>query len=172
MKKILLISDTHGYIDNVIIKYAKWADEVWHAGDIGSIKIIDELKKYSFLRAVYGNIDDNLIRSLYPKNNMFKCEGLNVLITHIGGYPSNYAKDIPKLLITNKIKIFISGHSHILKIVKDKKNKLIHFNPGACGISGFHKKRTMLKFEIDKDKISNLNIIDLGERGKISEYDQ
>ena len=83
MKKILLISDTHGYIDNVIIKYAKWADEVWHAGDIGSIKIIDELKKYSFLRAVYGNIDDNLIRSLYPKNNMFKCEGLNVLITHI-----------------------------------------------------------------------------------------
>ena len=108
MKKILLISDTHGYIDNVIIKYAKWADEVWHAGDIGSIKIIDELKKYSFLRAVYGNIDDNLIRSLYPKNNMFKCEGLNVLITHIGGYPNNYAKDIPKLLITNKIKIFIS----------------------------------------------------------------
>jgi|TARA_Y100000992_G_scaffold67363_1_gene41797 putative phosphoesterase len=167
MKKILLLSDTHGHIDSQIIKHTKWSDEVWHAGDIGDINIIKELKKYSFLRAVYGNIDDNLIRSSYPKNNIFKCEELNVLITHIGGYPNNYSKHVPELIEKNKIKIFISGHSHILKIIKDDKYKLMHFNPGASGIYGFHKKRTMIRFEIDKNQIKNLYVIELGDRGKI-----
>ncbi|MBL30990.1 MAG: YfcE family phosphodiesterase [Flavobacteriaceae bacterium] len=172
MKKILLISDTHGHIDEVIIKYLKWSDEVWHAGDIGCNKIINQIENYSFLRAVYGNIDNIHIRSIFPKNNIFRSEKLNVFITHIGGYPGNYSRHIPKLISKHKIKIFISGHSHILKIMRDEKYDLIHFNPGSAGIIGFHKQRTMIKFEIDKDQINNLSVIDMGKRGKINEYDQ
>ena len=164
MKKILLISDTHSYIDNVIIKYTKWSDEVWHAGDIGSMKIITELKKYSLLRAVHGNIDNNEIKNLYPKDNIFKCEKLNIMMTHIGGYPNKYSSGVTELIEKHKIDIFISGHSHILKVKKDLKYDLIHFNPGASGIYGFHKKRSMIKFEITDNKISNLFVIDLGKK--------
>ena len=128
------------------------------------MKIITELKKYSFLRAVYGNIDNNEIKNLYPKDNIFKCEKLNIMMTHIGGYPNKYSYGVTELIEKHKIDIFVSGHSHILKVKKDLKYDLIHFNPGACGNYGFHKKRSMIKFEIMDDKISNLFVIDLGKK--------
>lgn len=171
MKKILLLSDSHGHIDNIIIKHAKWSDEIWHAGDIGNINVIDCLKKYSLVRGVYGNIDNQVIRGFFSENIFFKCENLSVLITHIGGYPGRYSKRIPSLLIKYKPKLFISGHSHILKIIQDKKYNLLHINPGASGIIGFHHKRTMIRFEIDDEKIKNVFVIDLGNRSLINEND-
>lgn len=171
MKKILLLSDSHGYLDNNIIKHAKWSDEIWHAGDIGDIKITDSLNSYSKVRAVYGNIDDSLTRDVFSKNIFFKCEGITVLITHIGGYPKRYSKGIPDLLNKYRPKLFISGHSHILKIIQDRKYNLLHINPGACGIIGFHKKRTMVRFEINNKKIENVYVIDLGNRSSINGND-
>tara|TARA_B100000530_G_scaffold336395_1_gene290971 strand:- start:1914 stop:2417 length:504 start_codon:yes stop_codon:yes gene_type:complete len=167
MKKILVLSDSHGYIDDHIINHAKCSDEIWHAGDIGDIKIIDDLKKYSLVRAVYGNIDNNIVRKEFHENIFFKCEDIPVFITHIGGYPGKYPKNITEKLIKHKPKLFICGHSHILKIIQDDKFKLLHINPGAIGIIGFHKKRTMVKFEIDKAEVKNLYVIELGERSKI-----
>lgn len=167
MKKILMLSDSHSHIDESIINHAKCSDEIWHAGDIGDIKIIDSLKKYSLVRAVHGNIDNSIIRNECPENIFFKCEDISVLITHIGGYPGKYSKKITKMLIEYKPKLFVCGHSHILKIIQDDKFKLLHINPGASGIVGFHKKRTMVKFEIDKAEIKNLYVIDLGDRSKI-----
>ncbi len=169
MKKILLLSDSHSYIDNNIVNHAKWSDEIWHAGDIGNIKVIDSLKKQSLVRAVYGNIDNHLTRKIYPENIFFNCEGTSVLITHIGGYPGKYSKRVQLLLSKHKPKIFISGHSHILKIIQDKKFNLLYINPGAYGIIGFHKKRTMVRFEIDDTEIKNLFVIDLGNRSYINE---
>ena len=171
MKKILLLSDSHSYIDSNIIKHAKWSDEVWHAGDIGDLNVIDCLKKYSLIRAVYGNIDNHITRKIYPENIFFKCENVSVLITHIGGYPGRYSKRVPSLLIKHKPKLFISGHSHILKVIQDKKFNLLHVNPGASGIVGFHQKRTMIRFEINDKKIKNFFVIDLGDRSSFSEYD-
>ena len=164
MKKILLLSDTHGFLDNQILKYVKLADEVWHAGDIGNIDVVDTLKKLKPLRAVYGNIDNHLIRAEFPENNRFIIEDVNVLITHIGGYPNRYEKGIKNILIENPPKIFISGHSHILKVIYDKKIGLLHLNPGAAGKNGMHKVRTMLRFEIDGKDIKNLEIIELEKR--------
>ena len=164
MKKILLLSDTHGFLDDQILKYVKLADEVWHAGDIGNIDVVDTLKKLKPLRAVYGNIDNHLIRAEFPENNRFIIEDVNVLITHIGGYPNRYEKRIKNILIENPPKIFISGHSHILKVIYDKKLGLLHLNPGAAGKNGMHKVRTMLRFEIDGKDIKNLEIIELEKR--------
>jgi len=155
-------------MDKIIIKHAKWSDEIWHAGDIGNIEVINSLKKHSLVKAVYGNIDDHLTRKIYSENNFFKCENTSVLLTHIGGYPGKYSRRIPDLLSNFKPKIFISGHSHILKIIQDKKYNLLHINPGACGIIGFHQKRTMVRFEIDDNKIKNLFVIDLGNRSSIN----
>ncbi len=160
MKKILLISDTHGYIDDKILKYCSLADEVWHAGDVGDIKVIDQLKKIKPLKGVYGNIDNHQIRMELPLDSKFKCEEVNVWITHIGGYPNRYKKRISDYLRSNKIDLFITGHSHILKIIYDKKYNLLHINPGAIGKHGFHKKRTMVRFEINKKNIENLEIIE------------
>ena len=164
MKKILLLSDTHGFLDDQILKYVKLADEVWHAGDIGNIDVVDALKKLKPLRAVYGNIDNHLIRAEFPENNRFIIEDVGVLITHIGGYPNRYEKRIKNILIENPPKIFISGHSHILKVIFDKKLGLLHLNPGAAGKNGMHKVRTMLRFEIDGKDIKNLEIIELAKR--------
>ena len=161
MKKILLLSDTHSHIDETIFKYVKQADEVWHAGDIGDLKVTDALKKLKPLRAVYGNIDNAEARVEFPLHNRFMCEEVDVWITHIGGYPGRYSPDIREEIKTNPPKLFITGHSHILKVMNDKKLGLLHMNPGAMGISGFHKVRTMLRFEIDRDKIGNLEVVEV-----------
>ncbi|MDP3314412.1 metallophosphoesterase [Lutibacter sp.] len=164
MKKILLISDTHGFIDDQILKFVKQADEVWHAGDIGSIEVMDIIKKMKPVRAVYGNIDNTIIRSEYPLDAIFKIENTNVWITHIGGYPNRYDIRIREKLTQNPPNLFISGHSHILKVIYDKKLNLLHMNPGAVGKHGIHQVRTMLRFEIDDENIKNLEIIELENR--------
>lgn len=160
MIKILLLSDTHSYIDDDILKYVKQADEVWHAGDIGDLKVTDAIKKLKPLKAVYGNIDDKNIRQEFPENNRFMCEGIDVWITHIGGYPKAYNVRIRDEIKANPPRLFICGHSHILKVMPDKKLNLLHMNPGAVGKHGFHKTRTMLRFTIDGSKIDNLGVIE------------
>jgi putative phosphoesterase len=165
LKKILLLSDTHSHLDEKILKYVRLADEVWHAGDIGDLNVTDSLKKLKPLRAVYGNIDGAEARMEFPMNNRFFCEGVDVLITHIGGYPGKYNPTIREELTKNPPKLFICGHSHILKVMYDKKLSFLHMNPGAAGIQGFHQVRTMLRFEIDGDKMQRLEIIELGDRG-------
>ena len=160
MKKILLISDTHGYIDEKIIKYANKVDEIWHAGDIGDISVSDKLKKIKPLRGLYGNIDDQKIRTEFPLHNRFICEKVNVWITHIGGYPKRYNPKILEELKSNPPDLFICGHSHILKVINDKKLGLLHINPGAIGKYGLHSVRTMVQFEINGKKIENLSIIE------------
>ncbi|RZJ74543.1 MAG: metallophosphoesterase [Flavobacterium sp.] len=164
MKKILLLSDTHSHIDEAILKYVRLADEVWHAGDIGNLAVTDALKAEKPLRAVYGNIDDEKARMEFPLNNRFFCEGVDVLITHIGGYPGKYSAAAKAEIEANPPKLFICGHSHILKVQFDKKNDLLHMNPGAAGKYGFHQVRTMLRFEIDGDKIQSLEVIELGKK--------
>ncbi len=165
MKKILLLSDTHSHINDRILNYASMADEVWHAGDIGAISVTEELEKITKVRAVYGNIDNQEIRKIWPLHNKFICEEVSVWITHIAGYPGNYNKEIREELKQNPTNLFICGHSHILKVMNDKQLGHLHMNPGAAGISGFHQIKTMLRFEINKDKIENLEVIELGTRG-------
>lgn len=160
MKRILLLSDTHSHIDDNIIKYVKQADEVWHAGDIGDLKVTDAIKKLKPLRGVYGNIDDTPVRTEFPEHNRFMCEEVDVWITHIGGYPPRYNPRVKPDIYENPPRLFICGHSHILKVMPDKKLNLIHMNPGAIGIHGFHKVRTMLRFTIDGAKIDNLEVIE------------
>ena len=160
MKKILLISDTHGYIDEKIIKYANKVDEIWHAGDIGDISVTDKLKKIKPLRGVYGNIDDQKIRAEFPLHNRFICEKVSVWITHIGGYPKRYNPKILEELKSNPPDLFICGHSHILKVINDKELDLLHMNPGAIGKHGLHRVRTMIQFEINGKKIENLSVIE------------
>lgn len=162
MTKILLLSDTHSFIDDQILKYVHQADEVWHAGDIGDLKVTDTIKKFKPLRAVYGNIDNHEARLEFPLHNRFKCEGVDVLITHIGGYPGKYSVAIREEIYNNPPKLFICGHSHILKVQYDNKLSLLHMNPGAAGKHGFHHVRTMLRFEIEGEKIQNLEVIELG----------
>ncbi|MFB0938465.1 MAG: putative phosphoesterase [Candidatus Azotimanducaceae bacterium] len=165
MKKILLLSDTHSYIDDQILKFVNQADEVWHAGDIGDLKVTDTIKKIKFLRAVYGNIDDALARTEFPLDNRFTVENVDVWMTHIGGYPNKYYTRIREEIKLNPPKIFISGHSHILKVQFDKKLNLLHLNPGAAGKHGFHQVRTMLRFKIDGSDIKEMEIIELEKRG-------
>ena len=164
MKKILVLSDTHSYLDDKILKHVSWADEVWHAGDIGDLMVTDTLKKLKPLRAVYGNIDNNQARMEFPLNNRFWCEEVDVLITHIGGYPGKYNTAIRQELQLNPPKLFICGHSHILKVQFDKQLNLLHMNPGAAGIHGFHQVRTMLRFVIDREAIKDLEIIEFEKR--------
>lgn len=164
MKKILLLSDTHGHIDDTILKYVDQADEVWHAGDIGDLIVTDTLKKHKPLRVVFGNIDGDKARMEFPLNNRFMCEGVDVWITHIGGYPGKYSPAVKNEIESNPPKLFITGHSHILKVMFDKKLNLLHMNPGACGISGFHQIRTMLRFVIEGDKIKDLEVIEIGKK--------
>lgn len=164
MTRILLLSDTHGYMDETILKYARQADEIWHAGDIGSFDVTDTLSTIKPVRAVYGNIDDHGIRKEFPLDDRFKCEDVDVWMTHIGGYPNRYDRRIREQIKQNPPKLFISGHSHILKVMWDKKLDLLHMNPGSCGKNGFHQIRTMLRFDIDRKEIKNLEVIELGKR--------
>lgn len=160
MTKILLLSDTHSFIGEDIIKYVHQTDEVWHAGDIGDLKVTDTIKKLKPLRAVYGNIDNSEARLEFPEHLKFRCEGVKVWMTHIGGYPGRYALAVREQIKIHTPDLFISGHSHILKVINDKKLKLLHMNPGAVGTHGFHKVRTMLRFEISEKKIQNLEVIE------------
>ena len=160
--KILLLSDTHSYIDDRILEYAKNADEIWHAGDFGNLEVIDELQKVGKLRGVFGNIDEAKIRAELPEINIFECEKVKVFMIHIGGYPNKYAPRVKQKLKEEKPHLFISGHSHILKVMYDKELEILHLNPGAAGKHGWHKMRTMLRFEINGEKIENLEIIELG----------
>lgn len=160
MKKILLLSDTHSHIDDGVLKHVKQADEVWHAGDIGDLKVTDAIKALKPLRAVWGNIDNDKARAEFPENNRFTIEGVDVWITHIGGYPNRYNIRIREEIKANPPKLFICGHSHILKVMPDKKLGLLHMNPGAIGIHGFHNVRTMLRFTIANGKIDNLEVIE------------
>ena len=164
MTKILLLSDTHSHLDDAILKYAKQADEIWHAGDIGDLSVTDKLSKLKPVRAVFGNIDNHVIQKEFPLDNRFMCEGVDVLMTHIGGYPPKYNSRTRPEVQKNAPKLFICGHSHILKVMMDKKLGVLHMNPGACGKHGFHHVRTMLRFEIEKEEIKNLEVIELGKR--------
>ena len=164
MKKILLLSDTHGYMDKNILNYCDQSDEVWHAGDIGSNEVTDQIKQHANLRAVYGNIDDKNIRVEFPLDQIFTIEKVPVWITHIGGYPYRYDQRIRENIKKNPPKLFISGHSHILKVQFDKSLNLLHLNPGSAGKYGIHKVRTMLRFEIDNGDIKNLEVIEIAKR--------
>lgn len=164
MTKILLLSDTHGHMDTTILKYADQADEIWHAGDIGDLKVTDALAKLKPLKGVHGNIDDHIIQKEFPEHNRFMSEAVDVWITHIGGYPGRYSLRVREEIRQHPPKLFICGHSHILKVMNDKKLGLLHMNPGACGKHGFHQVRTMLRFTIDGEKIDNLEVIELGKR--------
>lgn len=161
MTKIGLLSDTHGYVNPKIYEFFKDCNEIWHAGDIGNIAIADELKAFKPFRAVCGNIDDHIVRITYPENLLFNCEDVKVYMTHIGGYPGNYAYQAKETIKTEKPLLFISGHSHILKVIYDKKNQLLHINPGAAGKSGFHQVITLLRFAIEGKEIKDLEIMEL-----------
>lgn len=164
MKRIGLLSDTHGFLDERIFQYFKECDEVWHAGDIGNIEVADEINGYKPLKAVYGNIDGHDVRIVYPEILRFHCEKVDVMIKHIGGYPGNYDRSVKDIINTNPPKLLITGHSHILKVGFDKKHNLLHINPGAAGKSGFHKVQTVVRFSIDNTEIKDLEVIELGTR--------
>jgi len=161
MKSIALLSDTHSVLDERFIRHLKNSDEIWHAGDIGSLEIYDKLKTLSNVRAVYGNIDNHKIRITLASELFFKCEGINVYMTHIGGKPGKYSKGIKEKIEKTEPNVFICGHSHILKIMNDKKNNLLYINPGAAGDHGIHQVKTIIKFNIDKKNIKDLKIIEL-----------
>jgi len=164
MIKIGLISDTHSFLDDAVFKYFKDCDEIWHAGDFGSIELADQLASFKPLKGVYGNIDGNDIRSTYPEHLKFECEQVKVWMTHIGGYPDRYSNHVKPEIYTKPPDLFISGHSHILKVIFDKKINCLHINPGAAGKNGWHQKRTLIRFCISENKIHTLDAIELGVR--------
>ncbi len=163
--KILLLSDTHSFLDAQILKFVAQTDEVWHAGDIGNLTVTDTLKQQKPLRAVYGNIDDATARLEFPLDAKFTVEGVRVWMTHIGGYPGKYDKRIREALKKDPPTLFITGHSHILKVQFDKQLNTLHLNPGAAGNYGHHSVRTMLRFTLENGKIDNLEVIELAKRG-------
>jgi putative phosphoesterase len=160
MKRIGLLSDTHSYWDERYAKYFSECDEIWHAGDIGCMELVERLQELKPLRAVYGNIDGGEVRRMFSETLEWQCEEATILMTHIGGYPGKYDPRIKKRLIQNPPNLFISGHSHILRVLYDKQLSCLHINPGAAGIYGFHKVRTLIRFCIDNGKFSNLEIME------------
>jgi len=195
LTRIGLISDTHGWLDEAVYEHFKDCDEVWHAGDFGSLTLVpspegeggreDRLedgsnyanlfvqrfeqlfKRKIIFRGVYGNIDTLELRAIYPEKLFFVCEGVNIFMQHIGGYPGRYSKGVKEDIIAHKSGLFISGHSHILKIMYDQKLHCLHMNSGAAGKQGWHKMRTIVRFAIEGKEIKNCEVIELGERGKI-----
>jgi len=163
--QIGLISDTHSHLGEDVIRHVKDCDEIWHAGDIGKLEVIEKLEDFKPTKAVYGNIDTKELRFIYPENLRWNCEGMDVLITHIGGYPGRYNKRVTKIFEENPPGLFICGHSHILKVMMDKKYNFLHMNPGACGNVGIHKVKTILRFAIDDGEVKDLEAIELGQRG-------
>ncbi|MES2110282.1 MAG: metallophosphoesterase family protein [Bacteroidota bacterium] len=162
MVKIGLISDTHSYLDDAVFKHFENCDEIWHAGDFGSIEVADKLAAFKPFKGVYGNIDGNEIRQTYPEHLRFKCENMDIWMTHIGGYPDRYSAQVKPEIYTNPPQLFICGHSHILKVIYDKKISCLHLNPGAAGKQGWQKVRTLMRFAVDDDKIKDLQVIELG----------
>lgn len=163
-----LLSDTHGYVDGRIISRLQGCDEIWHAGDIGSVEVMDALERIAPMRAVSGNIDGREIRLRCSEDLHFTCEGLKVFITHIGGYPGNYFPAAEKSIKTYKPELFICGHSHILRVMPDPVNHLLHMNPGAAGKQGFHKYRTLIRFSIENGKVLRPEVVELGLRGSLT----
>lgn len=164
MKRIGLLSDTHGYLDERILLYLSQCDEIWHAGDIGNLETAHKLRGVKPLRAVYGNADGNHLRLEYPEIHRFISEEVDVLIIHIGGYPNHYPREVIHLLKSNPPKLFICGHSHILRVIYDEKFKMLYINPGAAGTQGFHQVRTLIRFTVDRDNIRDLEVVELGTR--------
>lgn len=164
MKRIGLLSDTHNYLEEEIFRHFEHCDEIWHAGDFGTIQIADKLATFKPLRGVYGNIDGQDIRSVYPEINSFLCEEVKVLMIHIGGYPPKYNPVSRKLIMQEKPKLFISGHSHILKILYDDTLQCLHMNPGAAGRQGWHKVQTLVRFVVDGRNMRDCEVIEIGNR--------
>lgn len=162
--KIGLISDTHGFLDEQIFHHFENCDEIWHAGDFGDVELVNRLMQFKPLRGVYGNIDGQDIRSQFKENELFQCELVKVFMTHIGGYPPRYNSRVLSLLRQEKPQLFISGHSHILKIMYDEKIQCLHMNPGAAGRQGWHKVRTLIRFQIDGNNMHKAEVIELGPR--------
>jgi len=169
--KIGLIADTHGWLDEAVLKHFENCNEIWHAGDFGNVEIANKLLTLQqvdgskiMLRGVYGNIDGYDIRNVYLEKLIWNCEDVTVFMKHIGGYPNRYAQGIKQELTTNKVRLFICGHSHILKIIYDDKIGCLHMNPGAAGKAGWHKIRTIVRFTIDGDNIKDCEVIELGKR--------
>ncbi len=167
MTRIGLLSDTHSFLDEPVFEHFAECDEIWHAGDFGTMDVIDKLQAFKPLRGVYGNIDNAKIRSEMPLDLRFECDGVPIFMTHIGGYPGRYEPRVGKLLKSDPPVdgIFISGHSHILKVMPDRNLQFLHINPGACGNDGWHKVKTLIRFTLHEGAISNLQVIELGSRG-------
>ncbi len=164
MFRIGLLSDTHGFFDPRITNHFSKCHEIWHAGDIGDVQVMDQLSDICPVIAVYGNIDGTAIRSRYSGHQRLTREGLDIWMTHIGGYPGNYARHVKPGIFNDPPGLFISGHSHILKVMPDKKNGFLHMNPGSAGRNGLHKVRTLLRFEIQSGLVNNVDVIELGPR--------
>lgn len=167
MIQIGLISDTHSYMDDDILQQLASCDEIWHAGDFGSLEVVKKLQQLKPLRGVYGNVDGYEINSLFPDNLRWKCEGVNIFMTHIGGYPGHYAPPVKIELKKNPVQLFISGHSHICKVMFDENFQCLHMNPGAAGRQGMHQVRTLIRFTIDGSNMKDCEVVELGPRGKI-----
>lgn len=161
MRKIGLITDTHGLLDERVYMHFENVDEIWHAGDWGSMEVVNKLQAFKPVRGVYGNIDGQDIRMIFPKHLRFRCEDVDVWLTHIGGYPGKYDANVKPEIFTNPPKLFVCGHSHILKVQYDKTLDLLHINSGSAGKYGFHQVQTLIRFEIDGSNIQNLEVIEL-----------
>ena len=162
MVRIGLLSDTHSFLDPLLLPVLEDCDEIWHAGDLGSLALLQQLRNLKKpLRVVYGNIDGHDIRIDVPQYLTWQVEKMRIFMTHIGGYPGHYTADVKKILLAEKPDVYICGHSHILKVIYDKQLQLLHINPGACGREGFQKVRTMIRFTIDQDKVKDLAIIEM-----------
>ncbi len=164
MKRIGIIADTHSYLDEATCNHFDQCDEIWHAGDFGTIATADQLKNLKPLKGVYGNIDGFDVRSVYPQKMVWQCENVTIYMTHIGGYPKRYAPGIKQELITSGAKLFICGHSHILKIIYDDQINCLHINPGAAGKHGWHKMRTLVRLTIDGNNMKDCEVVELGSR--------
>jgi uncharacterized protein len=164
MTRIGLVSDTHSYLDEQVFRHFESCDEIWHAGDFGSMDVIEKLQAFKPLKGVYGNVDGPEIRHVFPEHNKFFCEEVDVWMTHIGGYPGKYAPPVKKEITANPPKLFICGHSHILKIIFDDKLQCLHMNPGAAGIQGWHKVRTLVRFTVDGAIMKDCEVIELGKK--------
>jgi putative phosphoesterase len=162
--KIGLLSDTHDYLPDAVFKHFADCNEIWHAGDFGSMRLVQELREFKPLRGVYGNIDGSEIMHEFPEQSIFACENVKVLMKHIGGYPDKYAPGVKSSIRQERIQLFISGHSHILKIMFDPALRCLHINPGAAGKQGWHKVQTLVKFEIENKDIRNCQVIELGTK--------
>lgn len=167
MTKVGLLSDTHGFVDPAVYKHFKDCDEIWHAGDIGHVQVIDDLSQFKTLRAVYGNIDGHVVRSAVPEDLLFEIDGIKIFMTHIGGSPGRYNLRVKSLMQLYKPNIFICGHSHILKVMYDQQMNHLHINPGAAGNHGFHHVKTLIRFDLNQGKPANMEVIELGKRAQL-----